>query len=340
MTEMMGLPPNLPPPLHPFARAMCHGLWGWVTRSLHLAVKLGIADALGDEPRSAAALAAATGCDPDALERMLRLLVGCDVFARRADGAYEHTAMSRCLRRDAPLSAAASALLQATPVYQAALANLEHTLRTGRPSVETVAPQGFFAYLRAHPDESRIFDAAMTALTPVDAGAVAAYDFSGSGVIADIGGGQGSFLRVILEHTPGVRTLLFDLPDVVASAPPAARLEVRPGNFFRDRLPSADLYLLKLILHDWPDDAALRILANIRQAARPGAKLLVIESLLQEGPDFHPSHIMDLSMLALASGRERSERQLGELFQASSFRHTRTIPTTSPIATIVEAVAV
>jgi len=340
MTEMINVPASVPPTLRPYVSAMLHGLWGWVTRPLQVIVKAGVPDALGEEPQSAAALAAVTGCDADALDRFLRMLAACDIFERRPDNTYAHTPISRCLRRDSPVAAAPSALLQGMPVYQAALANLEHTLRTGLPAIDSVAPNGFFGYLRAHPDEARIFDAAMTSLRATHNDRITtAYDFSASNVIADIGGGQGALLGSILERAPNVRAVLFDLPDVVAGTASTPRLRVQAGDFFRDPLPAADLYILKLILHDWPDAAALKILAAIRRSAQPGVKLLVIEAIMTDEPGFSPSHVMDLSMLALTGGRERNERQFGELFAATGFRLARTIPTESPVSTIVEAVA-
>lgn len=342
MTEMLSVPVDLVPPfMRPFASAMLYGLWGWMSRQLQVVVKAGIPDMLGDEPQSAASLAAATGCNADALDRFLRALSGCDIFERLPDGTYRHTPISRCLRRDAPMSAEASAQLQATPIYQAALSNLEHTLRTGRPAIETVAPDGFFSYLRTHPEEARIFDYAMSSITAADnGGIVGAYDFSQSKVIADIGGGQGALAHAILERTQNVQLILFDLADVVAGAAPGARLQIQAGNFLTDPLPSADLHILKLILHDWPDAAAVVILSAVRRAARVGGKLLVIEPLMSETAGFHASNIMDVSMLALAGGRERTPRQFQQVFSDTGFRLLQVIPTTSPVAQIVEAEAV
>jgi hypothetical protein len=239
------------------------------------------------------------------------------------------------------MSAAPSAQLQSTPIYQAALSNLEHTLRTGRPATEAVAPEGFFAYLRAHPGEAAIFDRAMSSMGQANEQIVGAYDFSQSEVIADVGGGQGTLVRAILERTPKVHAILFDLADVVAGAAPAARLRIQAGDFLTDPLPSADLHILKLILHDWPDALAVKILSAVRHAARVGGKLLVIESLMSEDADhFHASHLMDVSMLAVAGGRERTGQQFQRMFSDTGFRLLRVIPTASPIAQIVEAEAV
>ena len=239
------------------------------------------------------------------------------------------------------MSAASSAQLQATPIYQVALSNLEHTLRTGRPAIEAVAPNGFFAYLRTHPEEAGVFDRAMSSMAVANEQIVGAYDFSQSKVIADVGGGQGTLLRAILEQTPNVQAILFDLADVVAGAAPAARLQIQAGDFLTDSLPSADLYILKLILHDWPDAAAVKILSAVRHAARVGGKLLVIEPLMSEAAGlFHASHLMDVSMLAVVGGRERSPEQFQQVLSDTGFRLLRVIPTASPIAQIVEAEAV
>jgi hypothetical protein len=341
MTEMLNVPvERIPPFMRPYAGAMLYGLWGWLTRPLQLVVKAGVPDMLGEEPQSAASLAAATGCNADALDRFLRALAGCDIFERLPDGTYRHTPISRCLRRDAPMSAEASAQLQATPIYQAALSNLEHTLRTGRPAIEAVAPDGFFAYLRTHPEEARIFDHAMSSMAAANEQIVGAYDFSPNKVIADIGGGQGALACAILERVPKVQAILFDLPDVVAGAAPMARLRIQAGDFLTDSLPSADLHILKLILHDWPDVTAAKILAAVRRAARVGGRLLVIEPLMSEDPGFSASHIMDVSMLAIVGGRERTLQQFRQVFSDTGFRLLRVIPTASPVAQIVEAEAV
>jgi C-methyltransferase len=341
MTAMLNAELDVPPFMRPFVIAMLYGLWGWLTRPLQLVVKMGVPDALGEEPLNAKALAAATGCSADALERFLCALAACDIFERLPDGKYRHSPISRCLRRDAPMSAAPSAQLQGTPIYQAAFSNLEHTLRTGRPAIETVAPDGYFAYLRSHPEEARIFDNAMNSIMESDnGGIIGAYDFSHCQVIADIGGGQGALARAILRLTPNIQAILFDLADVVAAAAPAERLQIRAGDFLRDPLPEADLHILKLILHDWPDAVALKILSAVRRATQVGGKVLVIEPLMSEDAGFHASHIMNISMLALVGGRERTPREFAQMFDDTGFRFTRLVPTASPIAQIVEAEAI
>lgn len=211
---------------------------------------------------------------------------------------------------------------------------------TGRPAIESVAPDGFFAYLRTHPEEARIFDRAMSSMAVDNDPIIDAYDFSQCKVIADIGGGQGALARAILKRTPSAQAILFDIADVIAGAAPAARLQIQAGNFLTDALPSADLHILKLILHDWPDAAAVNILHAVRRAARKGGRLLIIESVMSEVAGFQAAHIMDVSMLAVLNGRERTLRQFQQLFSDTGFRFVGVIPTVIPIAQIVEAEAV
>jgi hypothetical protein len=240
------------------------------------------------------------------------------------------------------MSAAGSAELQGTPIYQAAFSNLEHTLRTGLPPGAYADRQKIRPVPPPQSRAVRIFDDAMSATMAMGSvgGIVGAYDFSRFDVIADIGGGHGALARAILEHAPNTRAILFDLPDVVAGAVPAGRLQVQTGNFLKDPLPPADLHILKLILHDWPDAAALTILSAVRRAARVGGKLLVIEALMTEQSGFHASRIMNVSMLAMVGGRERTPDQLQQMFIDTGFRLLRVITTDSPLSQIVEAEAV
>jgi hypothetical protein len=195
--------------------------------------------------------------------------------------------------------------------------------------------------LHTHPEEARIFDPAMSSMMVADNDSIiGAYDFSQHRVIADIGGGQGALARSILERVPTAQAILFDLADVVAGAAPAASLQILAGNFLTDPLPFADLHILKLILHDWPDAAAAKILNAVRRAARNGGKLLIIESLMREASGHQAAHIMDVSMLALVNGRERTLQQFQRMLSDTGFRFVRVIPTVIPIAQIVEAEAV
>lgn len=310
-------------------------------RCLHVVADLGVADALGETPQTVADLAAAVDVHPAALGRVLRLLAAHGVFALRG-GMVGHSPASRLLRDDHPQSMRAFARMFGLPINWAVLGALEQSVRTGEPSVATVHAEGYWDYLAQHPEQGRVFNGAMVAKAHgTVAGIVAAYDFSGCGLVGDIGGGTGHLLRAVLEAAPSARGVLFDLPQVVAEAADlaSARLTLRAGDFFRDPLPPCDIYLLMEIIHDWGDEEALAILRAIRRAAPPRATLLVIETLIpaEPGPDW--SQMLDIHMLALLGGRQRTRQEYETLLAQADFRLARTIDTGAGIA-ILEAHAV
>jgi hypothetical protein len=245
-------------------------------RSLHVVAELGIADALGESPASAAALAAATGTHPDALNRVLRVLSAHGVFASR-DGMYEHTPASRLLGSDHPHSMRSFVRMQGIPALWHVWEDFDHALRTGRSAAEKSMPNGFWGYFAQNPEHDRIFNDAMTGLTHAQiAGILNAYDFSAFKTIADIGGGNGNLLRAVLGANPNAEGVLFDLPHVIEQAKsiPSERMTFHPGSFFEDTLPVCDAYLMKVIIHDWNDEEAAHILQAIRRSAPSQAKLL------------------------------------------------------------------
>jgi hypothetical protein len=310
-----------------------------LSRSLHVVADLGVADVLGETPQTAAALAQATGAHPQALERTLRLLSAHGVFATR-DGMVSHTAGSRLLRTDHPQSLRSLVRMFGLPFNQGAYGFLEHSLRTGRPAVEKVAPAGMFTYLADRPQEARLFGEAMTAKARGHvAGILGAYDFSGFHVIGDIGGGHGHLLRAVLERAPAARGVLFDLPNVLREVGGLAseRLLLQPGDFFSDPLPACDAYLLMEVIHDWGDEEAIAILKAVRAAAPAHARLLVIEQLVPDEPGPHWAKTLDVLMLAVTGGLQRTGQEYEALLASSGFRLERLIDTAGGIA-IVEAV--
>jgi hypothetical protein len=311
-------------------------------RSLQVVADLGVADHLDEEPVTAAALATACGVDPGALDRVLRLLAAHGIFAREAEG-YRHTDASRLLRGDHPGSMRAFCRLSGLPLVTTSLEHLDHSVRSGQPAVEAVEPDGFWAYLRAHPGEAAIFDEAMTAKARADIAAVLeAYDFGRFATIADVGGGRGHLIRAVLDAAPYARGVLLDLPQVVAPLDlGSGRLTVLGRDFFVDPLPRADAYLLMEVIQDWPDAEAAAILRAVRQAASPGATVLIIEGIVpevQDGPAALGVHTVDVLMLALTGGRERTAHELGDLLRCTGFSLSAVVETASPMR-IVEAVA-
>lgn len=309
-------------------------------RCLHVVADLGIADHLDENPRSATDLAADVGVDPDALGRVLRLLAAHGVFEATGK-AFRHSPASRLLRTDHPQSMRALARMFGLSVNWAVFGAIDHSLKTGRPAAERILPNGFWGYFAQHPDESGIFNAAMVGKAHGQTGAiVAAYDFSRFGVIGDIGGGRGHLLHAVLAATPTARGVLFDLPQVIEEAADVAshRLTLQPGDFFADALPVCDAYLLMEVIHDWADEQSVAILRSIRRAAAPGARVLVIEQIIPSDAGPHWSKMLDIHMLALLGGRQRTRQEYENLFDDAGWSFSREIDTGADIS-ILEAVA-
>ena len=194
-----------------------------LSRCLHVVANLGVADALEETPRTADELAASVGAHPDALDRVLRLLSAHGVFERRGD-TFQHSPPSRMSRTDHPQSMRAVARMFGLPVLWTVFGAFEHSVRTGRPAADKALPSGLWAHLAEHPEEGSIFNAAMVGKAHGQVAAVvAAYDFSGFGVIGDVGGGRGHLLRAVMDQAPSARGVLFDQQHVikeVADQPP------------------------------------------------------------------------------------------------------------------------
>jgi hypothetical protein len=298
-----------------------------VPRCLHVLAEIGVADALGDNPRTAADLAASTGADAGALARALRLVAAYGIFEQRNDG-FAHTPASRLLRTDDPQSMRSFVRWIGAPIDWQSFELLEHSLRTGKPAAEQVTPGGAWAYLAQHPEIGRIFDEAMTGKAHGQiAGILSIYDFSTFKTVADIGGGRGHLLHAVLGAAPNATGVLFDQPHVVEdiAGTASARFKLQGGDFFKDALPVCDAYMIMQVIHDWSDPQAVEILSAIRRAAPPHAKLLLIEGIVPD--DSNPSWIkmLDLFMLAMLTGKERTRREFEDLLAASGFRLDRVI---------------
>jgi C-methyltransferase len=310
---------------------------GFSARCLHVVADLGVADHIDDHAVPVGDLAVRCGVAVDALDRVLRLLATHGVFVRQGD-AYAHTPSSRLLRDDHATTMRPFAQMMGLPFAWGALTELEHSVRTGRPSVEILEPRGLWAYLGEHADEAEVFGRAMTAKAAAEVAAVvAAYDFGRFATIADIGGGRGHLMSAVLEATPAAAGILFDLPEVTATLELRhPRLTVHAGNFFDEPLPAADAYLLMEILHDWADEECVEILRAVRRAAHDGSTLLVIEGVLGEQESDPRPRTLDLVMLTVTGGRERTAAELSALFEQGGFRLDRVVDTASPMR-VVEA---
>jgi hypothetical protein len=297
-----------------------------------------VADALGDTPRTAVELAADTGVNPDALRRMLRLLAAHGVFASSGDH-FAHTGASQLLRADHPYSMRDFVAIYGTPTAAEHLGYFDYALQTGMPTPSKTGLDGFFALVHADPAFGQFFNRAMTAKARLQIASVtAAYDFSASRAIADIGGGLGHLLQAVLATVPAAVGVLFDLPPVIEHAQAVAsdQVSLQAGDFFTDPLPAADTYLIMDVIHDWPDDQTVALLSAVRKAAPPQARLLVIENIIADipGPDW--SKIMDVMMLWIVGGRQRTRDEHGQLLNKAGFRLDRVVPTMSDVS-ILEA---
>jgi len=329
--------PNAPPLTDPAALVADLSRAHIAARCLHVIADCGAADAIGDAGATPTEIATHTGFDADALDRMLRLLAAHGIFVRTADGRYEHTAASRLLRTDEPGSVRSYVRMGGLPAFWDRFTELGQTAREGQGRHHMASLVDYFA---GHPEEAAIFNAAMVSKSRTVLPAVAAaYGFSAFATIADIGGGRGHLLKLILERTPRAHGVLFERQHVIADTEPAPRLELIAGDFFTDALPAADLYLLMEVLHDWDDADATGILGAVRRAARPGARVLIIEILVPDTPGPHAGKTRDIIMLAVTGGRERTQAQHATLLAASGFELTRVLPTASEYS-LVEAVAV
>jgi hypothetical protein len=305
-------------------------------RCLHVVAAAGVADAIGEEPAGPDEIAAKTGLDPDAVERILRLLAAHGIFSETHDG-YAHNEASALLRSDHPQSLRSYVRMTGSRGFWDRFTELEVAARTGRPSADY---RELLARYERHPEEAAFFNAAMVSKSRrVIPAVVEAYDFGGCGVVADIGGGRGHLLDAILDRAAGVTGILFDLPQVAADAgtDDSARRRVLGGDFFEDPLPRADVYLLMDLLHDWADADAARILEAVRRAAPANVRVLIIETLVPEAPGPHFGKTLDIIMLAVTGGRERTEQQYAALLSGAGLRLARVLPTSSEYS-IVEAV--
>ena len=316
----------------------------WIAQAVHVAAKLRLADHLAHGPRTADELAQATGTHPRSLYRLLRALAGEGIFSESEPGRFRLNELAEPLRSDAAGSQWAMAVMMGDEHYNA-WGGLLDTVRTGETAFDRIYGRPIFDYLGDHPEQARIFDAAMTAIHGRETQTtLEAYDFSDVRVLADVGGGNGSNLVGILERYPDLRGILFDLPHVVERARPnlekaglADRCELIAGDFFAGVPVQADAYFLRHIIHDWDDDRAAAILRHIRKSCPAGARLLVVEYVLPPGDAPSFGKLMDLNMMLLPGGVERTEEEFRRLYESAGFRLTRTIPTAGDLF-VVEGV--
>jgi len=316
----------------------------WVTQIVHAAATFSFADHLAKGAATAEDVARAEGTDPSATFRLLRTCASLGMVTYDGNSRFLATPLLDTLRKDNPKNLRGMALSWPAPGHWLPWGRFTEAIRTGQSQTVRALGAGLFEYLAVNPAEAAAFAEGMSSLTSTVAEETArVIDTSGVNIVADIGGARGAMLHALLRVHPHLQGIVFDRPNVIASARAAARefgLQERVtsvgGDFFQC-VPEADLYLLKHILHDWDDAASICILRNCRRALRPGGRVAVIELLLGEIGEPSLAPIFDVTMMVMSSGRERSVVEYQRLFEAAGLRAPNVIPTNTPM-TILEAV--
>lgn len=315
----------------------------WVSQAIYAAAKFNIAEHLNDGPKSVEELAQITSTDTDALYRLLRALASVGIFAEGESRQFSLTPMAEPLRSDVPGSKRALALMAGDEQFRT-WAEIDYSIQTGKIAFEKVFGKPIFDYLGENPDKARIFDAAMTGIHGRESNVILeAYDFSGFGVLADIGGGNGSLMSEMLQKHTAMKGILFDLPHVVEhakdnieSAGVSDRCDVVGGNFFEAVPEGADAYLMRHIIHDWDDAKSLTILRNCHRVMPAESKLLLVESVIPSGNEPFGGKFLDLVMLLIPGGKERTEEEYRALLSKAGFQLSRIVPTETEVS-IIEA---
>jgi hypothetical protein len=313
--------------------------------ALYAAITLNVADHLADGPKDVAELARTTGANEDALYRVLRLLASVGVFEEVGPRGFALNPAAALLRQG-PGSLRGMAVFLPDPLHLRVYANVMETMMTGRPAAETTLGMPIFEYLAKDSAYSKVFNDAMTTLSaPVIAAALEAYDFSGIGTLVDVAGGHGEVLMSVLQKYPNVRGVLTDVGHVIEGAQPriagaglADRCQAVPCDFFEAVPEGGDAYIMKHILHDWDDARATTILRNIGKAmGGKRGKVILLESVIAAGSTPDLGKFIDIEMLLMPGGRERSGDEFRALFAGAGFELTKIVPTKSPLS-VVEAV--
>ena len=307
------------------------------TAALYPIAKLNIADLLAHGPMTVAELAQTTGTDADALYRVLRLLASAGIFAESGGRVFSLTPRSDLLRSDVSGSLRDMVIWMGNPFHFKVWSELSYSLTTGKPAVEYVFGKPAFQAIYDEPEVAYDFNTAMTCFSRLIAPALLeAYDFSGIGTLMDVAGGHGAILCEVLSRYPQMKGILFDMPNVIEEATCHIcelkmddRCRTIKGDFFESIPGGADAYYLQHIIHDWADEPALKILANCRRAleGRQDGRLLIVDAVIPETPEPHFSKLLDLEMLLMPGGRERTECEWRELLGQAGFRITRIVPT-------------
>ncbi|WP_050425410.1 methyltransferase [Bradyrhizobium tropiciagri] len=313
-----------------------------VSQTISAMAELGIADVLKDNTLHSDDIARETECDPPSLYRLLHALASAGLLEERPERHFRLTPIGECLRSDSPNSRSAWARYVSRPYVRQSWANLADSVRTGKSAFELLYQANLWEWRGERPEETGIFDAAMSELSRSGGNAIApAHDFSAYKVIVDIGGGQGALLAAILAQHRETRGVLFDLPHVVVKAKNlltaanvAERCEIVGGDVFKSVPKGGDAYLIKSVLMDESDESVISILKRCRSVMPASAHVIVIEHLLTP-PNQPDVNYSDMTMMVMTGGRERTQKEFEDLFAAAGFRFERAVATRSPFTLLI-----
>jgi SAM-dependent methyltransferase len=316
----------------------------WISRAVYVTGKLGIPDLLQSGPKTAAELAAATNTHAPSLFRILRALVSVGVLNSVEGGRFAQTPLSETLVTDAPGSLRWFAVSELGQEHYPAWGNLMHSVKTGEIAFDNFFGVDIWKYFQQNPEDAAVFNNSMSNVTAaVNEAITSLYDFSQFGTIVDVGGGHGGLITAILQKNPALKGILFDAAEVIEGARPkieavglADRLETVAGDFFKTVPEGGDVYIMKWIIHDWDDEKSNTILRNCRNRMQPNGRLILVDCVVPETDEPHFSKFIDLNMLVMTGGKERTEKEFAQLLGAAGFKLRRVIHTDLPTS-IVEA---
>lgn len=313
--------------------------------ALRAVTVLGVAEHLAGGPRTPAELAALTGSDGAFLRRTLRFLATREIFREDEDGRFHLTPHADILRAGVAGSIKAGVLTLTSEPYWLSTGDFVEAIRHGRPAFDLRYGQSFFEYLTTNPATGLMFAEGMASMSAGENGHIlASYKFPGTGTVVDVGGGRGGLLLEVLRANPELHGLLLDQEEVLAGnvlgeLGDPARWESVPGDFF-ESVPAGDAYLVKNVLHDWNDEQCVRILRNCRAAMNPGARIIAIDAVLPASNEPHFGKAVDIMMLLLASGQERTRPEWNTVFAAAGLHITSITPITGAFSlSVIEAEA-
>ncbi len=311
----------------------------WFSKPIHAAAKLGIADILAEGDKNVDELSQITGTHAGSLYRMLRALSGLGIFAETGDGVFTNTPLSECLIQGRLKS---TSLMFHSQWHDKVWDNLLYSIQTGESSFEKIHGENAFEWFGKNPEEAKIFHeagsfkAAFTHRALLDV-----YDFSGIHTLTDVGGGFGGLMFEILKAYPSMigivaelRGVVGPLADIIKEKNLEERMSVVECDFFKQIPSGSDAYLFSHVIHDWPDEACVSILKNCREAMGAYGKLLLVEAVIPPGNAFSIAKLLDLEVLLMGGGRERTKEEFENLLEQSGFRLSRVLPTKENISVL------